>query len=237
MSIERPRECNNCGLLIYWDRNIPNNPKNRPFDVSEPGTFHRCVGSDSRGHEPNPKLKTTPTLMDCKFKCGTKIILDTEDGKYKEGSLIGLEHKCPNLPTGYDNSKPTFTPKQKTLPVDEHNIKSYPTAPKEEPENTAKKLSEIATILLGIAEQNKRLADAIDMLNMYVRVIKDNVIELRDEAVTNKFPKDVKFETGATPSVLKRETDIYDELADVDDDTRDDDLGGNVVTEAKDDEF
>jgi hypothetical protein len=74
------------------------------------------------------------------------------------------------------------------------------------------------------------------MLNMYVRVIKDNVIEIREETVTNKFPKNVKFETGATPSTLKRETDIYDEIADTDDNTRDDDIGAQEV-EDKEDEF
>jgi hypothetical protein len=233
MSLEKPRECNNCGSPIYWDRTIPNNPKNRPFDVSEPGTFHRCVGSDSRGHVPNPKLKTAPTLMACKFLCGTQIILDTEDGKYKEGDLGGPEHLCPNLPHGYDNSKPSYktTPQKGTL---DQIIHEQPK--KEEPESTAKKLSEVATILMGIAEQNKRLADAVDMLNMYVRVIKDNVIEIREETVTNKFPKGVKFETGATPSTLKREADLYDEIADTDDKTRDDDIGEQEV-EDKEDEF
>jgi hypothetical protein len=233
MSLDKPRECNNCGLLIYWDRTIPGNPKNRPYDVSEPGVFHRCVGSDSRGHAPNPKIKTAPTLMDCKFNCGTQIILDTEDGKYKEGDLGGKEHKCPNLPTGYDNSRPNkyFSGPQKgTLDQIVHNPSldnpqpfNLPTTPSkietEEHSGTVKKLNELATILLGIAEQNKRIGDNLDLLNMYVKVIKDNVIEIREEAVTNKFPKNVKFETGATPNILKREEDIYDEMADVDDKT------------------
>ena len=233
MSLKQPRECNNCGLLIYWDKTVPGNPKNRPFDVDNPGNYHRCFGSDSRGHEPNPKIETTPTLISCKFRCGAKIIYDTEDGKYKEGSLGGPEHKCPNLPPGYENNKPrsfpntnvhediTPRPKQVRLP-------DTPPTTITPPKQLEDLIREQNLILQGIAAQLQKMLDTLEISAKYQRASKDILQEYKDEVIDTIKKPPVSFESGRLVDDEGETEDIYDEIADQDDKTDSvvGDLGG-----------
>lgn len=244
MSLKQPRECNNCGLLIYWDKTVPGNPKNRPFDHDNPGNYHRCFGSDSRGHEPNPKIPTAPELISCKFRCGTKIIYDTEDGKYKEGSLGGQEHKCPNLPPGYENNKPH---QQRSYPntnvhedlkhlitqqnkLTEHISPPPPTTNNKPPVRQLEDLvKEQNLILQGIAAQLQKMLDTLEVSARYQKASKDILQEYKDEVIDTIKKPPMTFEGGRIAVGNDDDDggteDIYDEIADTDDHS-DEDIGG-----------
>lgn len=230
MSLKNPIQCRNCGGDIYFD---PPGVRGRPLDV-ETGEGHRCVGGSGFT---NSKGKT-PTAKPCKFECGTMIVYDTKEGYYREGSMNGPRHLCDKIPKDQTTLLTVNTTQvHKNPPIETIKANLVETQPKYQNNNDLGDLllliRELNTLQLGISQQLKNIADNQDVNNRMTRAIRDILQEYKDEVIdTIKKPPSMTFESGTLdkdPITIGDEEeedhdDIYDEIADVDDKTRENDV-------------
>jgi hypothetical protein len=236
MSLNNPIQCRNCGADIYFD---PPGVRGRPFDV-ETQEYHRCIGGSG---STNSKGKT-PVARPCKFDCGTMIVYDTKEGFYHEGNMSGPKHNCANIPKESGQQLLTTPQKgsseqiahdtqiHKNIPIE--TIKANLIGTTAQYNNDLGELlsliRELNTLQLGISQQLKNIADNQDLNNRMTRAIRDILQEYKDEVIDTIKKPSMKFESGnkiEDPASYEQDNpddDIYNEFADTDDKTHQDDV-------------
>jgi hypothetical protein len=233
MSLNNPIKCRNCNGSIYFD---PPGVRGRPFDV-ETGQHHQCIGGSGLTY--SNKKSQTPTGKPCKFGCGKTLFYDTAAGYYREGSMAGPRHaECPNFPKDQttlpvkeiDNSVTAGLLPKTTDKTSFYHTPKIDTGVPTELGELLSLIRELNTLQLGLSKQLKTIADNQDVNNRMTRAIRDILQEYKDEVIDTIKKPPMKFESGKLDALEDNadddddDEDVYDEFADVDDKTRENDV-------------